>query len=264
MTGTAVAPGVRVLLCDADDCLFPSEIPAFEASAGVVNRLLAHVGLARRMTPDELRARATGRNFRASMPDLIAAEGGEIDPGELDPWVDEERREVTAHLAAVLRPDPAVHGPLAALAAHVHLALVSSSALGRIDACLRAAGLDALLPPAVRFSAEDSLPEPRSKPDPAVYAFAVARLGVAPAEALAIEDSVSGVRSARGAGVPVVGNVMFVPADERAGRRAALEEAGALAVVGSWEELGALLAPALAQAARAGAPTPVRQRRSSA
>lgn len=43
------------------------------------------------------------------------------------------------------------------------------------------------------------------KPDPAPYDEALKRLGVAPEEALAFEDSVSGISSAVGAGIPTVG-----------------------------------------------------------
>jgi hypothetical protein len=45
---------------------------------------------------------------------------------------------------------------------------VSSSALARLAGCFTATELDRLIPPARRFSAEDSLPTPTSKPDPAV------------------------------------------------------------------------------------------------
>ncbi len=43
------------------------------------------------------------------------------------------------------------------------------------------------------------------KPDPAPYRAALDKLGVAPAEALAFEDSTSGIASAVGAGIPTVG-----------------------------------------------------------
>ena len=42
------------------------------------------------------------------------------------------------------------------------------------------------------------------KPDPEVYACAVAELGLSPHQALAIEDSPDGVAAARAAGVPVI------------------------------------------------------------
>jgi beta-phosphoglucomutase-like phosphatase (HAD superfamily) len=125
------------------------------------------------------------------------------------------------------------------------LAAVSSSALPRLAASFTATGLDELIPPQRRFSAEDSLPTPTSKPDPAVYLHACRELGIDPAQGLAVEDSLPGVRSAVAAGCPTVGNLLFVAAGEREARAAALREAGALAVVGSWTELAGLLLPAL-------------------
>ncbi len=228
----------RVLLCDADGNLFPSEEPAFVASTEVTNRFLASLGLDLRFAPDALRRRAMGRNFRATALDLAAEHGAEVDDGALDEWVAEERRAVTAYLGEVLRPDPAVREPLAGLADRFGLAVVSSSALARLDACFRATDLAGLFPAEVRYSAEDSLPVPTSKPDPAVYALAGERLGVAGEDALAVEDAVPGVLSAVAAGFPCVGNVQFVTSEaEREARRAALLEAGAREVVESWEEL---------------------------
>ena len=46
--------------------------------------------------------------------------------------------------------------------------------------------------------------EERGKPDPAVYNTTVGRLGVSPAEVVAIEDSVAGVQAAHAAGIFVV------------------------------------------------------------
>lgn len=232
---------VRTLLLDADGNLFPSEEPAFEASTVVTNRLLERLGSGQRFTADELRRVAVGRNFR-SIAVALAAEAGVALDAELERWVAEEREAVVAHLAEVLAPDARVLEPIGRLAGDHELAVVSSSALARLDTCFEATGLAALLPAAVRFSAEDSLPEPTSKPDPAVYALAGRRLGVAGDEALAVEDAASGVRSAVAAGFPVVGNLLFVAPDEREERAAALTDAGALALVGSWRELEALLA----------------------
>ena len=55
----------------------------------------------------------------------------------------------------------------------------------------------------------------------------------------------AGVRSAVAAGCPTVGNLLFVPAAERAGRAADLTGAGALAVVDSWRHLADQLLPVL-------------------
>jgi HAD superfamily hydrolase (TIGR01509 family) len=242
---TSALEHVQVLLCDADGNLFPSEEPAFDASVEVTNAFLAELGSDRRFTADELRLAATGMNFRTTARRLAAEEGApEID---VESWVVEEKRAVTAHLAATLRPHPETNAALTALAAHLPLAVVSSSALARLAACFTATGLDDLLPAERRFSAEDSLPTPTSKPDPAVYLHACAQLGIAPEAGLAVEDSVVGVRSAVAAGCPTLGNLLFVPPAERAERAAALEAAGVLAVVSSWQEVADLLLPALAR-----------------
>jgi HAD superfamily hydrolase (TIGR01509 family) len=237
-------PGtVRALLCDADGCLFPSEEPAYVASAEVTNALLAELGVRRRYPASELRREHTGQNFRAVAPLLCREHGVALDPGVLEHWVELERRAVTEHLVATLRPDEGVIGPLRGLAAALSLAVVSSSAAGRVDACLATTGLSELFDEDRRFSAEDSLPEPLSKPDPAIYSLAGERLGVADAEALAVEDSEVGVRSAVAAGFPVIGLLQFVAPGEVEQRAAALRAAGAVALAHSWTEIAATLLP---------------------
>jgi beta-phosphoglucomutase-like phosphatase (HAD superfamily) len=229
--------GVSVLLCDADDCLFGSERPAFAASADVTNQFLAAHGVEEDFAAEELRQLAAGRNFRANAAELGRRFGFSIEEADLDRWVALEREQVSAQLGSVLRPDPEVIQPLTELASRFTLAVVSSSALARLEVCFTASGLDDLFPRERRFSAEDSLPRPTSKPDPAVYAFAGRALGVSGTAAVAIEDSVSGVRSAVAAGFPVIGNLLFVAAEERPGRAIALREAGAAALIGSWRDL---------------------------
>ncbi len=242
MTTGPCLDGVRLLLCDADGNLFPSEEPAFVASADVTNRFLASIDVSARFTAEELRLATTGRNFRTTAVDLAASHGVAAEAVELlDAWVEEEKQVVSAYLGDVLRPDPDVVDPLTRLAGRLELALVSSSALTRLDTCLRATGLAGLFPAPVRFSAEDSLPRPTSKPDPAVYLHALAELDAEPAHAVAVEDSLPGALSAVAAGVRTVGNVAFVPPGERAERRELLTGAGVVAVVESWPELESLL-----------------------
>ncbi|GAA4980322.1 HAD family phosphatase [Kineococcus glutinatus] len=259
-----VLAGVRVVLCDADGNLFPSEEPAFVASTAVTNRFLAAHGVAREYEPSELRLAATGMNFRSTalalavehgvpvapglLPqtplDLLPAPAGDrppLDAAALERWVQEEREAVTAHLRTALRPDPEVLGPLTAIAASHEVAAVSSSADARIAACFETTGMAGFFPPERRFSAEDSLPRPVSKPDPAVYLHALRSLGVAADAALAVEDSVAGATSAVRAGIPTVGNLQFVQPPERGERRSALIAAGCALVVTSWAEVLGLL-----------------------
>lgn len=253
---------MTTLLCDADGNLFPSEETAFVASCGVTNAFLAALGVDARFTPDQLRLATTGKNFRTTAADLAVAYGVPVDAtialgrpaakvtgapvltaAGLQRWVDKERREVSAHLASVLLPDPAVLAPLARLAERHPLAAVSSSATSRLAACFSATGLDALIPAERRYSAEDSLPVPTSKPHPAVYLHACAELDLRPMDAVAVEDSVPGVQSAVAAGIRTIGNVQFVALAERPERVALLEQSGVDAVVTSWAELEELLAP---------------------
>lgn len=263
----AFAPApITTLLCDADDNLFPSERPAFDASTEVTNRFLARFGVTAPLSAEELRKRAVGKNFRNTALDLAVqcevplqetlaqgrpaatiasaedlANGTALSADELERWVLEERERVTAHLAVTLKPDPEVLEPLRALAARYALAAVSSSATKRLRACFAATGIDSLISGEVTFSAEDSLAVPTSKPNPAVYLHAGQVLGVAAEQGLAIEDSVAGVSSAVAAGYATVGNVMFVLPDERDSRRSELIDAGAVAITDSWRALADVL-----------------------
>jgi HAD superfamily hydrolase (TIGR01509 family) len=171
--------------------------------------------------------------------------------GELENWVAKEKEAVTDHLGATLTPDTAVYGPLEQMSLRYMLAAVSSSASVRLQACFTAAGLDTLIPPAFRLSAEDSLAVPTSKPDPAVCRLAGERLGIEGPGGLAIEDSVPGVLSAVAAGFPTIGNVMFVPASERAERIVELRAAGVCATIESWWQLAELLVIPCASVLRA-------------
>lgn len=231
----------EALLLDADGNLFPSEEPAFDASVLVTNRLMEAIGSQRRFGADELRRWTTGKNFRTTSVALARDAGYDLRGAELDGWVRAEQAEVSAHLARVLKPHVAVYGVLSRLARSYTLAAVSSSALGRLDACFAATSLHTFIPPALRFSAEDSLPAPTSKPDPAIYLHALDQMRLAPSEAVAVEDSVPGATSAVAAGITTIGNLVFVPEDERERRCAALRDLGVAAVADSWEDVEALL-----------------------
>jgi beta-phosphoglucomutase-like phosphatase (HAD superfamily) len=234
--------GVRVVLCDADGNLFPSEEPAFVASAEVTSRFLAEHGVQRHYEAEELRLATTGMNFRSTVVALAREHGlPELSPEVLEHWVDTEKKAVTAYLRTALQPDPDVLGPLTTLAEHHALAAVSSSADARIAACFEVTGMAGFFPADRRFSAEDSLPVPTSKPDPAIYQHALRALGFAPEQAVAVEDSIAGATSAVAAGIPTLGNLQFVQPAERDERRRLLTDAGVLTLVDSWAEVVDLL-----------------------
>ncbi|MEO7198525.1 MAG: HAD family phosphatase, partial [Solirubrobacterales bacterium] len=147
------ADEVRVLFCDADGNLFPSEEPAFVASAAVTNEFMAEIGSERTFEPTELRLASTGMNFRTTAATLARAEGISVDPHQLERWVVIERDRVTAHLGAVLVPDEGVIAALEALTGRFQVAVVSSSATARVATCLEATSLDRYFPPESLFSA---------------------------------------------------------------------------------------------------------------
>ena len=97
------------------------------------------------------------------------------------------------------------------IAAHVPLAIASSSNPELIEVVLRSSGL------ARDFAAAVSSQEvPRGKPSPDVYLEAARRLGIDSARCGAVEDSHNGIRSAKAAGMRVVAvpNPHYPPDDE--------------------------------------------------
>ncbi|HXM63378.1 MAG TPA: HAD family phosphatase [Terriglobales bacterium] len=84
----------------------------------------------------------------------------------------------------------------------------------------------------------------QGKPDPAIYVLACRRLGVPPENALAIEDAVSGIEAARGAGLICLGVASGEPAEN-------LRSAGAVHVIENFEGLSVRKLRALFREARA-------------
>ena len=125
---------------------------------------------------------------------------------------DEINAEVVERMAALYRERlPLVPGAVEAverLSARRPLGLASSSNRPLIDLALELAGI------AGRFEVTVSSEEvARGKPAPDVYLEAARRLGVAPGQAAAIEDSTNGILSARAAGMRVIAipNSQFPP-----------------------------------------------------
>ncbi|MFF9348956.1 HAD family hydrolase [Streptomyces sp. NPDC014734] len=108
------------------------------------------------------------------------------------------------HFMALVDADPVTMPGAAALVGmttrHLPLAVASNCPLEVVESCLRRAGLLGHFDHIV--VAGGSL---RPKPRPDVYAAAAKLCGVRPREALAVEDSLTGIESARGAGLRVLG-----------------------------------------------------------
>jgi HAD superfamily hydrolase (TIGR01509 family) len=121
---------------------------------------------------------------------------------------------------------PGVRELLARLAGVVPMAVASNTASSLVRPALQAAGLLRSFE-AVCCGADIG----RAKPWPDVYHWACNALGVAPADAIAFEDSTTGIQSARAAGLTAVG----VP--ERPGMAGPLLAAGAHLIIDSLADV---------------------------
>ncbi len=128
-----------------------------------------------------------------------------------------------------LDPRPGAVDLVSALKAEgFRLALVSSSDLDTVEKVLKGLGMSGCFH---RLITQESVARP--KPDPGCYRVALRQLDLDPGEALAFEDSESGLAAARGAGIPTV---CF-----RHAYNATHDFSGALEIITSFEGVTALV-----------------------
>lgn len=186
-------------------------------NAEVWRRFLARYDLD--LTPERLTA-VTGRRGQDSLAELSAQlpeRFGARTVAELALEVDEvesrtplgEVREVPGARAAVER----------LRAAGVPLAVCTSATRPYALACLREIGVGEAFSTVV--TAEDVT---RGKPAPDGYLAACAGLGVAPADAVGVEDSVAGVAAVVAAGLTCVAVLTHAPASALASAHAVLDD----------------------------------------
>ena len=96
----------------------------------------------------------------------------------------------------------------------VALGLASNSPRYLVDDALRTAGLADAFDAIVTSDDVE-----RAKPAPDIYLLACERLGVKPADAVALEDSASGIAAARAAGLAVIGVPQYAETDASAADR---------------------------------------------
>ena len=154
-----------------------------------------------------------------------------------------ERENVLRALEAV-QP---IHGVIDALQRSERLGftnhVVTSSALRRVLQCLDSTDLRRFFasPDGTEriYSATDTLVPACHKPDPAIYFYALNVAGIGPEDAVAIEDSATGVTAAVQAGIPVIGYIAgsHIPTAGRANHTARLLAAGADCVVAQPTQL---------------------------
>lgn len=241
-------PTQLTLLLDCDNTLVLSEHLAFAGCASLINQILANHSVPKTFTGPELQQYFVGQNFRGMLTSLMKEYDLSIPQDQVEVLVKAEEEAVIAHLRPPeLQPCVGVIPALDAVTAShsfapddLTLAVVSSSALRRVNVSLENTGLAKYFGPRV-FSAATSLPVPTSKPDPAVYLFAMDKLGAKPEECVAVEDSKSGTTSAVRAGIRTIGYVGPYEGEEREKMRGVLREAGAGVVMEDWSEFGKCL-----------------------
>lgn len=232
-------PAIKEILFDCDNTLVLSEHLAFEACAMLANEILEKHGKSERYTGPQLLKEFVGQNFRGMMVSLTKKYNFTLSDDEFDEYVDRELGKVVEQLEAKAEPCEGVMPVVEKLYkdGNYGLAVVSSSALSRVEASIRKVGLDKYFPHNHVYSAATSLPKPTSKPDPAVYLHACKEIGVKPGECVAVEDSKSGATAAKNAGIPLIGYVGPYEEDEKPKMRQILkEECGAIVVMEHWSE----------------------------
>ncbi|WP_340686106.1 HAD family phosphatase [Amycolatopsis coloradensis] len=146
--------------------------------------------------PDE-KASMIGKSLTAAADAMAAAFGEPEGSAEI---AAELLRLVTEVVTAKAEAMPGARELVELTAAAVPVAVASNSPRALLEAALRRGGLSAMFP--VKLAA-DEVAAP--KPDPEMYLTACALLDVEPVDALAFEDSMTGLRSVRAAGVTVIG-----------------------------------------------------------
>ncbi|MFE3167028.1 HAD-IA family hydrolase [Streptomyces sp. NPDC059224] len=194
------------LVFDCDGVLADTErdghLPAF-------NRTFEEFGLPVRWSDEEYaqKVRVGGGKERMRTlltPDFVAAAGLPTDPAALDERVAAWHRRKTEIYTAIIGggsipPRPGVRR----VATEAHeagwaLAVASTSAEPSVRSVLELAMGPEL---ASRFAVFAGDVVQRKKPAPDIYAFALDRLGLRPADAVVIEDSRNGLLAALGAGL---------------------------------------------------------------
>jgi beta-phosphoglucomutase len=154
-------------------------------------RTLSAMGL---QVPDDVAARAAEVDDREFLADLFADRNIPVD--QVDAWVLRKQELTIELLRHAPRVYPGVANLVRALRGRLRLAVVTGTWRANVDAVLHAAGLaDAFDVIVAKEDAE------RRKPDPEPYLLALKKLRLSPKSVLVIEDSPTGIASARAAGI---------------------------------------------------------------
>lgn len=139
-----------------------------------------------------------------SLPTFAAMRDGS-GPAEEPDFLTMQKDETVEALSTLAHPCDGVPATLKSLRdLGVRFAIATTSGKPRVPVSVISAKLEEFFPPEKIHSGESDFDPPKFKPDPAVYLLAASSEGVAPEEAVAVEDSASGVGSASNAGIGMI------------------------------------------------------------
>lgn len=196
----------KQIFFDCDNTLVNTEALAIEAAATVVNKCLADHGISHRYTIEELIVSYFGCTAPKMLETITEVHKFELSSSKIAEYTAYEEDLVVELIRMNPKPCSGVERVLEELhtSGKYILSVVSSSPVRRIRAALEAADMAQYFAPDQVFSAKSSMAAPKSKPDPAIYNFAMNYNQVYPWECIAFEDSRSGARSAIRAGIPCI------------------------------------------------------------
>jgi HAD superfamily hydrolase (TIGR01509 family) len=138
--------------------------------------------------------RAVEVDDRVFLSEVFANKG--ITDGNIEGWVRRKQALTVSMLSDWPHVYPGLHDLAHELSKRVRLAVVTGTWRENVAAVLKAAGLER------SFETIVSKEDVRSpKPDPEPYRSALARMNLEPVDAIALEDSATGLASARSAGI---------------------------------------------------------------
>ncbi len=235
----------KVVLFDHDGTVVDSETIALKSAWRLTTEVAAEFAGARVYDLPEFIKRFAGKPYREILGQLYLDSPKALNEADIVRLVTEEENRAIEHLSIEARATGGTPEVLINLRDRgIEFALVSNSSLRRLSVCLAASALTSYFPSDRIFSAHDSLPVPRTKPLPDIYQYVAEQLGADVLDCVAVEDSMSGVRSAAAAGIPqIVGYIggTHINEDERSDRAAMLQSTGAHHVIEQMSDLLPLL-----------------------
>lgn len=215
---------MKFLFFDCDGVLVDTEAVA----AKVVTRWFAGCGYS--VSEDQFISEHTGKTFGAIFKELV--ENGSL---QQEYWKDDTIHGLEHTIYENITVVDGIEECLAQLINH-EKAVISNSRAIMVKKALKATSLDKYLDVNRIFSSEIVA---RPKPDPGVYTYALQSFRLNPGDCYAIEDSLTGVRAATGAGIKTLG---FAGASHlQEGHDEQLLKAGAFAVAYHASEIPSIL-----------------------